>query len=759
MRYYADLHIHSKYSRATSKDCDLENLTYWGRKKGITVIGTGDFTHPAWIGEIKDKLVPAEPGLFRLRDDIDKDVSQRLPPSCHGTTRFMLSVEISTIYKKGEKTRKIHHLIYAPTIEKAEQISRRLEKIGNIRSDGRPILGLDSRHLLEIVLETGDDCYLVPAHIWTPWFAVLGSKSGFDSITECYGDLAEHIFAVETGLSSDPEMNRRISGLDRYRLVSNSDAHSPPKLGREACMFDTDLDYFALRRALETGVGYGGTVEFFPEEGKYHMDGHRKCGVCLSPEESRALEGLCPVCKKPLTLGVLYRINELSDRPESVAQKDMDDFVSLIPLPEMLSETEQVGAASKRVRKEYDGLLDKLGAELDILNDMPLDEIQSKAPSSLIPEAIARMREGNVIREPGFDGEYGRIRLFNENELTRHGRSSLLFDFADDKNDKAPDTPKPAGKQSRPATRHDKNLAVPAPLTLARQTPQTMGLDVEQRKALEIIDGPVLIVAGPGSGKTRVLTHRVAHLIAEHEVSPRQCLTITFTRRAAEEMRARLEDLLPNQWQDIPVTTFHALGLSILQENRVAAGLPRGFRVTNEAERQALLKEACGVSARKADRILKAVSTLKRTRRPPPAGAELATARLALKKKKENEGWIDYDDLMTLTLELLESDPGLCALYRERYSHVSIDEYQDIDELQYRLIRALAPLDGNVCAIGDPDQAIYAFRGADVAFFLRFQQDFPGARRVQLTRNYRSGQSIVAASSQMITPSTLVEDR
>ncbi len=328
MRFYADLHIHSKYSRATSKNSDLENLAFWGRKKGISVIGTGDFTHPAWISEIKEKLVPAEPGLFRLKDEIDKEVAARLPASCRGTTRFMLSVEISTIYKKGEKTRKIHHLIYAPTIEQVESINGKLAKIGNIRSDGRPILGLDSRHLLEIVLETGEDCYLVPAHIWTPWFAVLGSKSGFDSIGACYGDLAEHIFAVETGLSSDPEMNWRVSDLDRYRLVSNSDAHSPPKLGREACVFETDLDYFAMRRALETGQGYRGTVEFFPEEGKYHLDGHRKCGVRMSPAESRAHNGLCPVCRKPLTLGVLYRVEELADRAENGKPEDTDEFVS-----------------------------------------------------------------------------------------------------------------------------------------------------------------------------------------------------------------------------------------------------------------------------------------------------------------------------------------------------------------------------------------------------------------------------------------------
>ena len=270
MRFHADFHIHSKYSRATSKDCDLEHLTFWGRKKGLTILGTGNFTHPAWRAELRDKLVPAEPGLFRLRPGLAQEVERLLPSACHGPTRFMLSVEISTIYKKGERTRKVHHLVIAPDFDTVERVVQRLERIGNLRADGRPILGLDSRHLLEIVLESGPDAYLIPAHIWTPWFAVLGSKSGFDAVEECYGDLSPHIFAVETGLSSDPPMNWRVSSLDRYRLVSNSDAHSPQKLGREACAFDTDLDYYALRRALETGQGYIGTVEFFPEEGNYH---------------------------------------------------------------------------------------------------------------------------------------------------------------------------------------------------------------------------------------------------------------------------------------------------------------------------------------------------------------------------------------------------------------------------------------------------------------------------------------------------------
>ncbi|MBN1587074.1 MAG: AAA family ATPase, partial [Candidatus Omnitrophica bacterium] len=427
-RFYADLHIHSKYSRATSKDCDLENLAYWGQKKGIQVIGTGDFTHPAWIEEIKSKLVPAEQGLFRLREDLERGIANRLPASCRGPVRFMLSVEISTIYKKGERTRKIHHLIYSPTVEQAEKINAKLGSIGNIRSDGRPILGLDSRDLLEITLESGgEDCYLVPAHIWTPWFAVLGSKSGFDSVAGCYGDLAGHLFAVETGLSSDPEMNWRVSDLDKYRLVSNSDAHSPSKLGREACLFETPMDYFSMRRALETGEGYGGTCEFFPEEGKYHADGHRKCGVQLSPKESRSHGGICPVCNKPLTLGVLYRVEELADRAPLERPAHTDAFRSIIPLPEILSEILGVGPGSKKVQQQYEKLLAKFGSEFHILNELPPEQLE-KLQFSLLTEAIERMRQGRVIRQAGYDGEFGVIRLFDPEELKQRATIGTLVE-------------------------------------------------------------------------------------------------------------------------------------------------------------------------------------------------------------------------------------------------------------------------------------------------------------------------------------------
>lgn len=418
MPFYADLHLHSRYSRATSKELDLEHNAIWGRKKGVSVLGTGDFTHPAWIEELRDKLVPAEPGLFRLRDDLQRAVDEALPPACVGITRFMLQVEISTIYKRDDRTRKNHHLIYVPDIDSAQRLIARLSRIGNLASDGRPILGLDARDLLEITLECGDDCYLVPAHIWTPWFSTLGSKSGFESIEQCYGDFTPHIFAVETGLSSDPPMNWRVSFLDRFRLVSNSDAHSPAKIGREASVFDCDLDYFAMRRALETGDGYGGTVEFFPEEGKYHLDGHRKCGVRLSPEQTRAADGRCPTCGKGLTVGVMNRVDELADRDQPVAPDTAAAYRNFVPLPEILSEIEGVGVKTKRVARAYEAHVSRLGSELDILENLPLDTLRRDG-SSLVAEAVSRMRTGRVIRDSGYDGEYGTVRLFDTDELKR----------------------------------------------------------------------------------------------------------------------------------------------------------------------------------------------------------------------------------------------------------------------------------------------------------------------------------------------------
>ena len=330
MKFLADLHIHSHFSRATAKNLNLENIYIAAQLKGITVVGTGDFTHPGWFTELKEKLVPAEEGLFRLKDEIAEKCDKQIPKLCRRAVRFILVSEISNIYKKNQKTRKNHNLVYMPGLEVAEEFNSKLDRIGNIESDGRPILGLDTRDLLEIILETSDRAFLIPAHIWTPWFSLLGSKSGFDSIEECFEDLTAHIFAVETGLSSDPLMNWRVSGLDGLTLVSNSDAHSPLKLGREANIFNTELSYAAIKSAIQTGDSdrFLGTMEFYPEEGKYHLDGHRKCNIRLSPEKTRALEGKCPVCGDPLTLGVLYRVEELADRPEGAKPARVPSLLS-----------------------------------------------------------------------------------------------------------------------------------------------------------------------------------------------------------------------------------------------------------------------------------------------------------------------------------------------------------------------------------------------------------------------------------------------
>ncbi|MBO0871158.1 MAG: AAA family ATPase, partial [Micromonosporaceae bacterium] len=428
--FVADLHIHSRYSRACSRDLNLSTLTWWARRKGITLLGTGDFTHPAWCDHLREALVPAEPGLYKLNLDDDRDVDRRLPTSVRGAqVRFQLSVEISTIYKRDDRTRKVHHLVYLPDLEAVSRFNTALGRIGNLGSDGRPILGLDSRDLLEITLAASPDGYLVPAHIWTPWFSALGSKSGFDAIADCYADLAGHIFAVETGLSSDPLMNWRVSSLDRYRLVSNSDAHSAPALGREATLLDSTLDYYAVREALRTGDGLQGTIEFFPEEGKYHADGHRACGVNWQPEQTRAAGGECPECGKPLTVGVLSRVDDLADRPEGTRPAGAKDVVHLIQLAEILGEIHRVGARARSVQARLAALVAELGPELAILRQVPVAEV-ARAGGELLGEALARLRRGEVRRTPGFDGEYGVIRLFEPAELASASLAGeALFDL------------------------------------------------------------------------------------------------------------------------------------------------------------------------------------------------------------------------------------------------------------------------------------------------------------------------------------------
>lgn len=411
MKMIADLHIHSRFSMATSKEGTPENLDFWARKKGISLIGTGDFTHPVWREELKERLVSEGNGLYRLRDASVKEESRKFPGE---GTHFVVSGEISSIYKKNGKTRKVHNVILLPSLEAADAMAQRLEKIGNIHSDGRPILGLDSHDLLEMMLNVCPEGILIPAHIWTPHFSVLGAKSGFDSVEECFEELAPYIHALETGLSSDPAMNWRISKLDRYQLVSNSDAHSPSKLGREANLLDIDCSYEGLYRAIQTGEGLEGTVEFFPEEGKYHFDGHRKCGVSLSPVEAERLGGICPVCGKKLTMGVDHRVEQLADRAEGFVKKDGKKYESLVPLPEVISACMGYSTASKKVQGCFEQMIQTLGTEFDILRNVPSEDIKSCA-GERIAEGIENVRTGNVKRIPGYDGEYGKIELFDEN--------------------------------------------------------------------------------------------------------------------------------------------------------------------------------------------------------------------------------------------------------------------------------------------------------------------------------------------------------
>ncbi|MFA4830483.1 MAG: endonuclease Q family protein [Thermodesulfovibrionales bacterium] len=423
MRFIADLHMHSKYSRATSPDMTPENLWKWSQLKGITVIGTGDFTHPQWLSELKEKLEDCGNGLFKLKKKYRND---DIPASCISDMYFMLTAEISCIYSKNGRVRKIHSILLAPDFTIAGKINTKLSKIGNLSADGRPILGLDAKKLLRIVLDASDKTMLIPAHAWTPHFSVFGAASGFDSLEECFEELTPNIYAIETGLSSDPKMNWRLSKLDNITLTSHSDAHSPPKIGREANILDTEISYTSITDAIKKKGGFIGTIEFFPEEGKYHYDGHRTCGVSLSPEETIKNNYLCPVCGKKVTIGVMHRVAKLADRKDGFKPKNAPVFYSAIPLQEIISETLKVGVSSKAVQKEYFNLLEKLGNEFKILMDTSIEDIE-KAGNPQIAEAISRMRKGKVHIAPGFDGEYGKIKMFEEVERKKAKGQTRLF--------------------------------------------------------------------------------------------------------------------------------------------------------------------------------------------------------------------------------------------------------------------------------------------------------------------------------------------
>lgn len=733
--YMADLHIHSRYSRATSKDCTPEHLDLWARRKGIQIIGSGDFTHPAWREELKEKLTPAEDGLYvlkkeyRIKDDIVADTKQ---------PRFVITGEISSIYKKYDRVRKVHSLILLPGLEDAETISRKLEVIGNIHSDGRPILGLDCRDLLEIILELCPRAVYVPAHIWTPHFSLFGAFSGFDSVEECFGDLSSHIHAMETGLSSDPPMNWRISALDQYQLISNSDAHSPAKLGREANLLDIQLSYEGIRRAVETGEGLRGTIEFFPEEGKYHYDGHRKCNLCLTPLETEKYQGCCPVCGKKITIGVSHRIEQLADREEGYIRTDAAPFESLVPLPEVIGASVGYSSASAKVQREYRHMLQRLGPEFSILRELPLEEIR-KVSGHLISEGIGRLRKGEVTRIPGFDGEYGMIRLFTQTELDNLDGQLNLFDALPGMKEAMKENGKETEKNKKDdGGKSDGKIEKKG----QKDTRQASGPNEKQRQAIQAADRITAVTAGPGTGKTHTLVSHILYLAQTRRVKPGNITAVTFTNQAAREMRERIEKQLGKRKniRQMKIGTFHSIALSLLKEKGIACNLVSDMEARDIAGKVIEVFDL-DISIRQ---FLTRVSGYKTALEKEdndlsPAAYEEYQNRL------KDRNLLDFDDLLRIALEMAQDEEEGC------FPYLMVDEFQDINPLQYRLIQAWNKNGRELFVIGDPNQAIYGFRGADAGCFVRLSEEFPQVRKIDLTENYRSTPQILSLASEVIS--------
>ncbi|WPD20953.1 MAG: UvrD-helicase domain-containing protein [Candidatus Electrothrix scaldis] len=733
MSYIADLHIHSRYSRATSKASNLHGLAAWAAIKGIDVVATGDFTHPGWFAHLADNLEPAEPGLFRLKEQPDyAELAPILPPGVQpdcSHIRFLLSAEISSIYKRGGKVRKIHNLLYVPDLDAARRINSKLAGIGNLESDGRPILGLDSKILLEILLDQAPEGFLVPAHIWTPWFSLFGSKSGFDSIEECFDDLSSEIFALETGLSSDPEMNRHISALDRFSLISNSDCHSPSKLGREVNIFAAELSFPALKEALRNPVDGEGqqrfqaTVEFYPEEGKYHCDGHRKCGVCLEPAQTVEADGICPQCGRPMTIGVLYRVMELADRDKPQWPQGSPAVHSLIPLAEVLGELFSCGPATKKVGTVYGKLITTFGSEFTILLDTPIEELNTASP--LLGTAIQRVRENKVIRKPGFDGEFGVIRVFAEDEQEQLAGQLNLFGMT-------PAKTRRKKKANRTVISRKKSQVSPMQAKRALNPDQQAAVDSEARR--------VIVQAGPGTGKTHTLVQRVLGLLAGKQD---RCTVITFTNKAAEELRQRLAAVREGAEQAVRVDTFHGFCLHWLRRHNPALQLAgpemrawvfrRQYPQFSERERRQLRQEAGLFLAEQA--VL-----------PEPGDCPLPLQAYFQYLREHN--LLDLDEIVPACTALLHTDAGFTEELRQATAHLLVDEFQDLNAAQYELVRLLADT-ATVFAIGDPDQAIYGFRGSRPAWFHRFIAEQEPEFH-QLTTNYRSGANILRAAVAVI---------
>ncbi|MFQ8887974.1 MAG: UvrD-helicase domain-containing protein [Bilophila wadsworthia] len=747
MKYFrADLHVHSRFSRATSGRLNIRNLAAWSMIKGLSVMSTGDFTHPAWRDELRRDLVYDDnSGLYRVREKtpLETEIPGFSRPDGASEPQFLIQAEISSIYKKDGSVRKVHNVVITPSLESADKLSNKLAAIGNITSDGRPILASIASISLKWCLKPTSAACSFRAYLDAVVFA-FGSKSGFDALEDCFGSLSSHIFALETGLSSDPDMNRLWSALDRYALVSNSDAHSGENLGREANLFEGTPSYDgifdALRRAArdEEGSGciYRGTVEFFPEEGKYHLDGHRACNVVLEPEESMKIGNICPVCGKPLTVGVLHRVMALADRKAPVMPKHDPGFVSLFPLPEMLGELLSVGPKSRKVQERQSELVRLFGSEMDILHTVPESDLRQHWDA--LGEAVAR-GAGRRHQGSGLDGEYGVVKVFSEEErkqfVTGRYRSSSLLMLC----------PKPkTGQKTQSGTFQGTSIETGIPVRGndapgAPDAARSEGVPVF-RSAAESHPSrpnPVLVLRAPVPAKPAPLWAASSAFLKDG-IPAQRILAVTFTRRAAAELRERLERALGEGVPLPQADTLHALALSHWgsAEEALPAVLP-------EETARSVFAKANALSAADARRVWDELS-LARERLAPLTDEQSALQERYHAAKRERK-LADYTDLLEHWLARLQAEP------ERQWTNVLVDEIQDLSPLQVALVRALMPGDGHgFFGIGDPDQAIYGFRGAHPDVQSALREAWPSLESVTLAASHRSAAGILTSASALL---------
>lgn len=730
MEIVADFHIHSHYSRATSKECCPEKLDLWAQRKGVNLLGTGDFTHAGWRKELKERLIPTGDGFYELKKELREDSAFK-----SAKVKFVVTGEISSIYKKNGRVRKIHTLIIFPSLEDAENLSLKLEKIGNLHSDGRPIIGLDSKILLEMTLDVCSKALFIPAHIWTPHFSLFGANSGFDDIEECYEDLTKYIYSLETGLSSDPAMNWRLSKLDRFALTSNSDAHSPANIAREANVFDTDFTYDAIYNAIKNNDirKFIETIEFYPEEGKYHYDGHRACKIQWEPSKTLEVGGICPVCGGKLTVGVLHRVELLADRKEGFRPSQARGFVKLTTLQHVIAATLGCSQSTKKVNDFYNTMINKIDQELSILRKIPLEEIKN-CVGEIVAEGIKRVREGRLKISAGYDGQYGIIEIFTETERKEIcGQLNFLGHFPALKKNK-----KEEKKQFDRTKKIEKD----------KEKEEQRELNKEQSKAISSDRDCVIVIAGPGTGKTFSLVNRIIYLINKVNKNPSDIIAVTFTNKAAKEMYYRLSNLLSAEVIDkITIGTFHGICFDIICKKH-----KKLFTIADETVSIAIVEEIL----KKNHLPYKPLEVLNEICKNKSCFSSIAGNTLdqditavfdEYQRNLELFNAFDFEDIMLKALEISKNFSEFSN------KNILVDEFQDINSIQYELLKIWKGERGTLFVIGDPHQSIYGFRGSSYQFFRKLKDDFKNIEEITLKYNYRSTPEIIESAKCIITKS------